>query len=197
MPDYMLNLRSFIINKAKVSILSFLIVFNVVLAKAETKDSLGITSPTTVVDKSSGIYYSAVDIGGQINPSGYNSLLRLSTLAGIHKFGFGLSYNLSDGYLNAPVLGPEIHYGVIVSEGSYHFIDLGLQYQRQRVTKELASTQLHLRSAINLIFSDRWVASLDMGVGMFRYKVKTDDIKTIQTTKSAHFGLSCAYAFLL
>lgn len=137
----------------------------------------------------------ALNAVGQINASGYNALLRVSKELEAHSWGVGLSYNISDGYLNRPVLGPQFQYAYTFKKTSRVDLRAALEYQLQFITKGIRTSMLHIKPAIYVPCSNKWGVGIEVGYGLMNESNSKSQETIRQFSNSFLLGIICGYTF--
>lgn len=132
---------------------------------------------------------------GQLNASGYNSILKGSKILESHSFGAGISYNISDGYLNRPVIGPEAHYAYEWYRHPKWNFKTELEYQLQFITKGIRSSNTHLKPVITGSLTDHWKLGLETGIGLMTESNSRDERTNRLHSLSWMLGVTCGYIF--
>ena len=129
----------------------------------------------------------------EINQTGYVVFPSYRVQRGTWMADLGLSYNLSDGSLNKPVIGAELAVYKLLMENEKFRNGLGLAYRYTSSLEHLNSHQYLLTSTQLFQLNPKWAMDLGLGYGLAIDRVKNANSSSSFYYVSQMIQLGCAY----
>lgn len=135
-----------------------------------------------------------VGLSLELNYSGYNSIAAIAANTNHHILAIGPSYNISDGYLNKPVIGLAISYGFIAVQNKRVMNAFGFDYRFQSPLQAVQFHQLSYSSLTSVKLNQKIGMNTRVGYGIIKERFKLNGINSDSHHLGGFIQIGCAYS---
>ncbi len=139
-------------------------------------------------------WFPEISINAELNYTGYNAVLMGGYKSLKHTLIAGISWNISDSYVNKPLIGFATEYKYKLAGSGKFDHRLGIAFRNQKPLKSTSINLLSLGSYSSYRLNRRLEMNLGIGYGLVNEKYKGNN-KSVDNQLGSFIQLGCVYTW--